>query len=307
MARSYARITTEIWRDPMFLGLTPLTQRAYLMLVTQPDITAAGVLTLTLRRWARTCAGDAELDACLDELCREGLIVIDEDAEELLIRSFLKWDGGTGHDKRAAAIRDAMRQVVSPVIAGVLAAESERLGFDPQSACDRPPDSRSDRPSDSRTDGLSSQRRVVVVTKGDIALQPTTRNKQPATRTPSLEREPTRPSDFDAFWAAYPRKVGKRAAAKAFHAAARRADPEAITRAAAAYAADPNLPEPEFVPHPSTWLSQDRWHDGPQPDRRRPTGSRDRPAADDRAEAAIRRAAAYRQTADHPPELDQGA
>jgi hypothetical protein len=28
---------------------------------------------------------------------------------------------------------------------------------------------------------------------------------------------------------------------------------------------DPNLPDEQFIPHPSTWLNQDRWIDGPLP------------------------------------------
>ena len=79
---------------------------------------------------------------------------------------------------------------------------------------------------------------------------------------------------FDAFWAAYPKRKDKGHARTAWVKAVRKADAETITAAAARFAADPNLPEPQFIPMPSTWLNGERWEDGPcQP---RTTGSSDR-------------------------------
>lgn len=87
MARSYASLATAIWSDRGFRGLDPREQWAYLMLSTQPNITAAGTLPLTLHRWAQLAAdGDADvLRAALRGLERAGWVVIDEDAQELLV------------------------------------------------------------------------------------------------------------------------------------------------------------------------------------------------------------------------------
>ena len=69
---------------------------------------------------------------------------------------------------------------------------------------------------------------------------------------------------FQKFWSAYPRKVGKDAARKAF--AARNPDAfliEAMLSAVRAQAASEQWTEsPRFIPHPSTWLIQGRWQDG---------------------------------------------
>ena len=70
---------------------------------------------------------------------------------------------------------------------------------------------------------------------------------------------------FDAFWVTYPRKVGKRKAADAFTKACKRAPVEEVLAGARRFAADPNLPEKRFIPHPTTWLNQDRWDDEPLP------------------------------------------
>lgn len=67
-------------------------------------------------------------------------------------------------------------------------------------------------------------------------------------------------SDFDAFWTAYPRKVGKGAARRAWAGAMRkvRGDAAAIIAAVRDY---PFPPDAQFVPHPATWLNGERWAD----------------------------------------------
>lgn len=75
------------------------------------------------------------------------------------------------------------------------------------------------------------------------------------------------PASFDELWQVYPRRVGKEAARKAFAKASRSADPAVIIEAARVFAADPNLPEKQFVPHPATWLNRGSWEDEPLPQR----------------------------------------
>lgn len=68
--------------------------------------------------------------------------------------------------------------------------------------------------------------------------------------------------DFAEFWANYPRKVGKRAARKAYVAATRKrgADPKMIIKAAARYRDDTKR-KPDYTCHPTTWLNDDRYLD----------------------------------------------
>lgn len=73
---------------------------------------------------------------------------------------------------------------------------------------------------------------------------------------------------FSAFWSCYPRRAGKRAAEAAFGRAVKRAGGTTpILEGARRLRDDPNLPEVQFVPHPATWLNQDRWEDEPLPPR----------------------------------------
>lgn len=71
---------------------------------------------------------------------------------------------------------------------------------------------------------------------------------------------------FDRFWRIYPRRQGKEAARKAFASALKRTDLETICAGAVQLRDDPNL-EPQYTPHPATWLNQGRWDDDPLPSR----------------------------------------
>ena len=74
---------------------------------------------------------------------------------------------------------------------------------------------------------------------------------------------------FEQFWQAYPKKVGKDAAQKAF--ARRKPDKptiEAMLAAVSAQAASEQWRRDggQFVPNPATWLNQGRWKDGESSD-----------------------------------------
>lgn len=72
------------------------------------------------------------------------------------------------------------------------------------------------------------------------------------------------PPGFDRFWTAYPKKVGKDAAAKAF---AKRKPDEALLvvmlDAVGRQCASPAWKKDggQFIPNPATWLNQGRWQD----------------------------------------------
>lgn len=86
------------------------------------------------------------------------------------------------------------------------------------------------------------------------------------------EPEPSLSRDFDLFWAAYPRKASKPESRKAFTKAVKKVGAQTLINAATRYAQDPNLPGLSFIPHASRWLNDERWEDGPMPQRmdRRP-------------------------------------
>lgn len=77
-------------------------------------------------------------------------------------------------------------------------------------------------------------------------------------RITTERRNPAHDSGFDAFWSAYPLKVGKRTALRAWQSALKRADEHTILAGLARVS--PHF-KPGFVPHPTTWLNRDGWDD----------------------------------------------
>lgn len=210
MARSYANIVTAIWRpESPFRRERAEVQRAYLMLVTQPDVSAAGTLALTVKRWS-ALAGDTsveDLHRVLVSLSDARYIVIDWETEELLIRSFVRHDNGYNNSKRRPAILDAARATRSPLLRRALAAEFGRLGLptagilgpeEPDPGQRRPmeglsighPEPARDDPDGSATDSPSSQVEGLSDGHGDSPgvvvtdLDHRSHNPQPTTPTP---------------------------------------------------------------------------------------------------------------------------
>lgn len=264
MSRNYANIVTSIWRDREFCAMSAGAQRTYFMLLSQPDITAAGVLPLTVNRWAKTVPESERhlLAGWLNELAEHGYICIDTEAEELLVRSFIRWDRGYNNPKRQPVIRESMSLVTSPDLQSVLRSESVRLGFDYGESLPQ-------------VNSLYRNQGKAIPENDDLDRLKAFLKPQPTTHNPQELHRPTTSSDaFETFWSTYPRKDAKRKAEGAFRAALKRADAQTITAGAQRYADDPNR-DPGYTAMPASWLNADRWGDEPI---RRPTGIRAGPA-----------------------------
>ncbi|WP_051966500.1 hypothetical protein [Kitasatospora mediocidica] len=129
MARGHGRILTSVWEDSDFLALTQEQQRLYLFLISQPNLNHAGLLPLTLRRWTRKAAGlsFAELDKHLAALDEARFIVVDDDTEELLVRSFVRNDGVWKQPKVMGAMVSGAMEISSWHLRRALLAEMDRV------------------------------------------------------------------------------------------------------------------------------------------------------------------------------------
>lgn len=123
--------------------------------------------------------------------------------------------------------------------------------------------------SQSERNANASPNAMRTHSEGNALQTPDTRHqkekppKPPASPTASLHRFPP---GFDDLWKAYPRKVGKDAASKAF--AKRKPDASllasmlrsvAVQRQSEQWVKDGG----QFIPHLSTWLNEGRWQDEP--------------------------------------------
>lgn len=298
MARDYARIMTSIWKNREFQALDEAAQRLYLLLVTQPDISAAGILRLSVEWWAEMAA-DSRPDEVLRNLQKleaGRFIVLDRKASEVLIRSFIRWDAGYNNPKRRPVIIRSAEEVRSARIAATLAAEFRRVGLPeldtaaasgghpdshPGGHAPTPPDDTDpgggmiaangaspqvDRLPSSQPGSEPGSRRVSTsVGSGETAThKPSSRHALRDAADSSSEAD----DHFEEFWSVYPRKVKKVDARKAWRTVLRRkVQAEDVVKAATAHADRWRElgREIQYIPHPSTWLRAGSYDDDPEP------------------------------------------
>lgn len=155
--------------------------------------------------------------------------------------------------KASVSDRQAQRLVQSLVKSGLVVVEGQAGGTR---------EMRDDRRPNRYTltiDGVTPMSPGGVV-RGDIG---DAHGVTPMSPKPSLEPSNSYlsvPDRFDEFWQVYPNRKARGAAARAWKAAIKKADPDVIIAAAEAYAADPKR-DPQFTAHGSTWLNAERWLD----------------------------------------------
>ncbi|MFF0409152.1 hypothetical protein ACFYUY_01785 [Kitasatospora sp. NPDC004745] len=129
MARGHGRVLTRIWDDPDFTVLPGDVQRLYLFLISQPNLNHAGLLPLTLKRWSSRAAGltPEVLRGQLAALSASRFVVVDEDTEELLVRSFVRNDGVWKQPQVMGAMVSGALEISSRPLRAALLAEVERI------------------------------------------------------------------------------------------------------------------------------------------------------------------------------------
>lgn len=96
MARTEARIKTEIWRDEQFLALEPMPKLVYFTIISQPKLNNCGVIGYTPGAWANhigitKSAVHKAVQVLADPVMNE-FVVLSEGTEELWVRTLAKHD-----------------------------------------------------------------------------------------------------------------------------------------------------------------------------------------------------------------------
>jgi hypothetical protein len=118
-----------MWDDDDFIGLSALAKLVYVQLCMQRKLEYSGELTVSVKRWSKAHP-DQDIDtirAALAELDAARFVVVDQDTDELLIRSFIRNDQLY---KQPNVLRAALRsafEISSPLLRRALAAELRRL------------------------------------------------------------------------------------------------------------------------------------------------------------------------------------
>ena len=129
MARVYASVKLGIWDDDDFRALTPPAQHLYFLLLTDPKLSYCGAgdwLPKRIRQKAKGWEITEILNAAL-ELVDNRLIVIAEDTDEYLVRSFVRHDGVMAHSKLCVSAATATREIGSNSLRRVVIGELKRL------------------------------------------------------------------------------------------------------------------------------------------------------------------------------------
>lgn len=79
-------------------------------------------------------------------------------------------------------------------------------------------------------------------------------------------RQAEEAKDFDTFWELYPKHCGKIEARKAFSKHVRHEDMGELLSGLDKYKRTKQWSESKYIPYPSTFLNQERWKDGVEPD-----------------------------------------
>ena len=97
---------------------------------------------------------------------------------------------------------------------------------------------------------------------------PTVPERDPSTSMSSSLSSSVGHQAFEAFWSAYPRRIGKGNAERAFHKAAKKNGAPVILDALQGWCSywERNGTEMQFIPHPATWLNRCGWLDEIPPD-----------------------------------------
>lgn len=118
MARTEARLRCEIWDDEDFRSLSVEAQWLYTAILTQKDLSLCGVITWTPKRFAKLAqnASAATVRKALVLLREKHYVVLDEDTDELWVRTLIKYDGALTNHNVFVGLSKAFEAVHSPAI-----------------------------------------------------------------------------------------------------------------------------------------------------------------------------------------------
>lgn len=129
MARDRASIRIDMWGDGDWRDLTRDAQHLYMLLLSHPTLSYAGVAEWHPGKLAAMSYGATAAEIVADAAALEshGFIVVEPDTDEVLIRSFIKHDGLMKQPKLVVSMTTAYAAVASRKIQLVIAHEVQKM------------------------------------------------------------------------------------------------------------------------------------------------------------------------------------
>lgn len=129
MSRKYGKTHIKRWNSPEWIALSPMAQWLYDALVSQAALSQCGAMEWKpkqIRKLAATLSLDV-LESAMQEL-REGLfVVLDEDVDMLLIRSFIRNDVDVSNRNMMVSVIKAWQCIGSMELKQIVIFELGRL------------------------------------------------------------------------------------------------------------------------------------------------------------------------------------
>lgn len=128
MPREHANIRLDIWADDDWRSLSRDGQWLYMLLTSHPKTNRAGVCEWKPGRLAMMAGGTTADDVrrIAAELVGRYFVVIDEDTEEVVVRSYVKHDGVLKQPNMTTTMANDWAGLASPLIRGVVAFELQK-------------------------------------------------------------------------------------------------------------------------------------------------------------------------------------
>lgn len=129
MGRQFAQIRPDMWLDDDWRALTPRAQHLYLVILTDPALSYAGVTDWKPGRLRQRAAEWPLLDLMIaaQELSAAHFLIFDDETEEVAVRSYLRHDGLLKQPRMAVSMANAFGQIGSNKIRAGIVFELTRL------------------------------------------------------------------------------------------------------------------------------------------------------------------------------------
>lgn len=129
MAREYAQIGTGLWLSDEWRSLTPPAQHLFMLVLSDPELSYAGVTDWKPARLVQRAAewSVPELMGAAGELSAAFWLVFDQETDEVMVRSFLRHDSLLKQPRMAVSMANAFAAIGSNKLRAAVVFELARL------------------------------------------------------------------------------------------------------------------------------------------------------------------------------------
>ena len=236
MAPKYRRINLKFWTDLKVRSLDPMDKFVFLYLITNPHSHLSGIYGIPMMYLEHETGLDSNgAKRAIDGLIDQKLIQYDWKYQVVWVVNMLNYQ--VINDSTMIAVKDQLDSLHECPLIKAFTKRYHTLLAKWGTQCRQPGDKEKDQ------DQEKDQKEYKKKDKEEDC------------------KEEERISLFDQFWSCYPRKIGKGAAKKAWEKL--KPDLETVLLAIEAQKQSPAWQKEggQFIPHPATWLNQERWAD----------------------------------------------